>query len=248
MNTKRTVRAVIDAFRFFIEDKKGRPNRDRHYPTKLLYYYIRMHVNNALTSDRYKKFNAGLNQNLKITIPCVELMEMDIVSDCPCAPHSGCTWMRSRHPIPELLKGKLEFVGTLNGKHKFDFKKWSNYQITQNSRMVQQRNALTHTTRKIGSDTFLYIYNNSEITKSGMLSNVTIEGVFKDPLAVKCFPQCGKTLAEAECGILDTEFNIPDELEAIIFQNAFNSLFSNQRNNVALNPIQDIKNDSLDEG
>lgn len=213
-----------------------------HYPPKLIYYFLLLNKNLALSSDRYKKFNAKRNDGLLQTIPCVELIEVDLASDCPCAPASGCTWMKSKHPIPELLSGSYEFVSTLTGKDTFDGVKWGAFDTKLQSRMPQQRAGLYYTTRKIGNNIHLYIYNNSKITQTGMLKSVTISGIFKDPMEVQCFPTCGKNTSEVECGLLDTEFVLPTELHGIIFDNTLRSLQQYQSNNQRLNPIEDQKN------
>lgn len=217
---KNTVRAVIESFRNFLEDRNGRPSSSSYaFPDKLIFYYLTMFRNKIIFDDQLEDSINGLDESIQQTIPCVELEEVSVTSECPCAPHSLCTWLKSVKPIPATLTGVPTTVATLNGKVVFDHVNWGQAEdrITK-ARIKAQRIQPYYTTRNTSDGQHLYIYTNSELTESGNLQSVIVSGIFENPIDVWEFGICGEENNKAKCNPLDQEFILPGELQTQLFQ------------------------------
>lgn len=217
---RNTVRSTIDAFIHFFGDKTGRPTQSIRFPKKLIYYYLSIFRNAVLYEEIKKRKDVDLS--LYQTLPCVELIAVDVVADCPCAPEKGCKWLKSKYPIPILLHTTPETVITLDGSIKFDFVPWYDFSHTICSRYKGTRESPYYTFKNVGGNFHLYIYSNAKITETTELESVALTGIFKNPLEAISFPVCGKK--GDECEILDLPFVIPHELEARVFMETYRAV------------------------
>jgi hypothetical protein len=246
VNEFNTIRATIDAFKHFIEDRTGRPSDDLSFPNKLIYFYLRMFKNKVAINNLYKKNMYDLDASIVHTIPCVELEEVDYHEECPCAPPSGCTWFRSKEELPDMLDGKPNTVAVLkpnlgladNGI--FTYVKWEDMEDKLNGRLKGDANALLYTTRNIDNCYRLYLIKSEQLSN---LKGVVVSLIPKDPLQLADFPVCGETKQDNICNPLDTEFSIEEEIRADVFEMTYNTL-SRMR---TLQPNSDVLNNDNDD-
>lgn len=238
-----TIRDAIDAFLHFYEDRTGRPSQSISYPPKLIYYYLNMYHKRVLFQEKFRRSTLNIDEGIIQTIPCVELRKADQI-ECPCAPPSGCYFLKSLHPLPKLLDGLPLTVSTLAPDchncekeiREFDYVRWYNMQYKINSRVEAQQYGLYYTMKDIDLDTHLYVYTSDRYPE---LKAVAVSGVFKDPLEVLHFPLCGEK-SRPVCNVLDQEFHIEQELQAQVFELVFQALIQYR----AGTPAGDIMNNS----
>lgn len=221
---RHTVRATIDAFIHYLGDLSGRPTQSIRFPKKLIYYYLSIFRNAVLYEETKKRKDVDLA--LQQTIPCIEMIEVDVVADCPCAPEKGCSWLKSKYPIPDLLNTKPDTVITLDGMIKFEYVEWYRFVHVLHGRYQGTRENPYYTFRNVKGRFHLYIYCNAKLTQTAELHSVALTGLFKDPLDVINFPTCEKIII---CNILDQDFLIPLELESLVFQKTYAALMSLNR-------------------
>lgn len=222
---RHSVRSTIDAFIHYLGDLSGRPTQSIRFPKKLIYYYLSIFRNSVLYEETKKRKDVDLT--LQQTIPCIELKEIDVVGDCPCAPEKGCMWLKSVEPIPDLMNMKPDTVITLDGLIKFEYVEWFRFSHVLCSRYEGIRKNPYYTFRNVKGRFHLYIYANSELTKTTQLERIALTGIFKDPLDVINFPVCG--IKPFICDVLDKDFLIPLELESIVFLKTYSALMSLNR-------------------
>lgn len=224
---KNTIREAVEAFRLFYEDRSGRPSDDFAYPPKLIYYYLNLYAQSVSYENRMSKSINNMDEGILLTIPCVELVKADVV-ECPCAPASGCTFLKSVHKIPKLLDGLPLSVVTLGSEcdncdgemREFDYVRWTNFSYKLNTRLEAQKRGLFYTMKNIDSNNHLYVYTNSQFKD---LKAVSVSGIFKNPLEVAAFPMCGE-MEKYICNPLDKEFIIEEELQPKVFAQVFDML------------------------
>lgn len=189
----------------------------------------------------------GIDEGVVQTLPCIELRKADQI-ECPCAPPSGCYFLKSLHPLPKMLDGLPLSVTTLlpdchnceKEIREFDYVRWYNMQYKINSRIEAQSRGLYYTIKDIDMDRHLYVYVNPRYEN---LQAVAISAVFKDPLEVIAFPLCGEAESPV-CNVLDQEFHIEQELQAQVFEQVFQALIQVR----AGTPAGDIlNNDNADQ-
>lgn len=166
----------------------------------------------------------NVDENIVITIPCVELEEAPIV-ECPCAPSDGCYWFRSKHPIPKFKDGVPLAVSTVDGNITFNYLRWFNFPRRLKSRNKAQRVQPYYTFKNQDNKFHLYVYANAEVCgeKLDQLQSVMLAGEFEFPLEVSSFPVCGDFNPNS-CNPLDQEFYIEPEHITSVFQLAYESI------------------------
>lgn len=240
-----TVRHTVESFRSFLEDRTGRASSNTFsWPPKLIYFYLNMFRNAVSFEDRLGDSLSGLDEGILLTIPCIELEEVDVTSECPCAPAKGCTWLKSVHQIPKSLSGIPHSVITIDGTTNFDYVQWTQFEDkVANSRIEALRYLPYFTVRNINSKHHIYLYTNSPKTESGDLISVAVALIPKNPLEVYEFPVCGKRPDES-CSPLDQEFTIEEELQHIVFERTFNALMNIQNSGTGADILNNNNNDT----
>lgn len=236
-----TIKSNIDAFRHFASNRAGRPNIDSSWTDRLIFFYLDMYRKSEeyrweLTQGGVLKGSASDQETM--TIPCIELEEVDRASECPCAVPSGCYFQRSVHPMPELVPNNNKpIVTNIIGGEIYSYVKWYNLPKKLRSRKSSQRDKRYHTFKNIKGDTYLYILN------TDFLKSVSMTARFVDRSEVLKFPICGDVEVEGACDIRQTKFVIREELKSRVFELAFSTLI-NMR---ASNGMEDRYNDNQDD-
>lgn len=219
------IRSAVEAFRHFFEDKTGRPSSSVIYPAKLIYYFLKMYRNRALFEIEQSQGRGAYDLSTEMTIPCIELIKVDQV-ECPCAPASGCLFMKSKHPLPRMQNGVPHSVSLLkqHGSQKnygsFTFVDWYKFEDKINGRIASQAFQPYFTMKNISSNRHLYVYGNSEEFED--LKAVSAVITPNDPLEFLSFPICGDD--PILCNPLDVEFIIEDNIQSRVFELTFNAL------------------------
>lgn len=231
MEKQNTIRDAVDAFRIFLEDKTGRLHSQLAYPYKLIYYFLNIY-RNAATID-YTKKRGIKDLNIPITLPCVELEEIDVV-ECPCAPAKGCTFYKSKHPLPEMVGGKPLAVTSLDGYVSYSFLNWFDFKSRLDSRLEPERTQPYYTFKLINGKKHFYAYSSFKVESPKSLSMVLVPYDF---LELADFPMCGEEIAPT-CSPLDEVFYIRKELEPIVHDMVLKALL----NMKSITPGIDIQN------
>lgn len=206
-----TVRGAIDAFKSFMSDASGRISDDNIYPNKLIYYYLSMYRNRVLYEENGKNFLLKDNTAVQ-TLVCVDMSEVDFV-ECPCAPKSGCTFMRSKIKLPSIMGGVPISVTNVKGTDQYKYIRWDLFPHHLNSRSSSVSGGSYFTVKNIDLATYLYVYTNNAVSAR----KVQISAVFRNPLEVLTYPICGRT-PEILCTLMDTEFIMEPHLQSTIFE------------------------------
>jgi hypothetical protein len=165
------------------------------------------------------RLNEPLSEFMVQVLPCVEVCEIDR-NDCPCAPASGCYWLKTKHEIPRYCK-MISITGIVaNGENpRFSFIKWDRFQYIPKSRNKTMREGLYWTIKDSGGDgPYLYLYGNR------FLEAVAISAIWEDPMCVEAFPKCGETDVKALCNPLDVDFYTDAWLRDVIISRAWQKL------------------------
>lgn len=170
------------------------------------------------------------------TLPCVELIEVDI-HECPCAPPSGCTILRSKHKIPKInssLYGyAINAVTTINRKEIFSIDPTAVDTLEGNK---YTRNAL----RYFIQDGYLYVI------APFALKMVVVSGLFEDPIEAAKFKNFCKATECENCGecidYLNLEFPLDGDLVEPLVQLVTQDLLAKY-----LSITSDNRNDNQDE-
>lgn len=179
---------------------------------------------------------SGVSEYIWQTLPCVELREVDRAEDCPCQPASGCKWLKSVHPLPKPLEGRVRSVVSNTGHETFDYLRWEHFQDKTRSRILAERTHPYFTWKSVDSKFHLYVYNRE------LLESVSVVMVPEDNLSLLQFPSCGKEIKPV-CSMLDQPFILDRELQPLVFERTFRSLVNAK--SVATN--SDVLNNTNDD-
>jgi hypothetical protein len=224
-----TNREVISAFKTLIADK-AQVSDDNGWSSRLIYFHLLRHRNKLLL----EKLRVGrvLSRYNFQTISCVSLVEVDL-NECPCAPASGCTFLKTSLPIPQPLMG-FKTITSVDGTIKYTYLDWDKFTYKINSRIRPQAVSPYYTVKTIGTETYLYVYNDNH------KETVTITAIFENPIDVQVFPDCeGKV--DGCIKKLDLRFIIDPDLLDTVYDIALQKLMR------AKAPVSDIMNNDKDD-
>jgi hypothetical protein len=161
------------------------------------------------------KVNSGDNsyRQARQTIPCIPLEEVDR-NECPCAPQSGCTWLKTKARLPNPI-GKYISVTSIDGGIQYGYRNWDDVKAKFASRVPAIRKGATYSTK----DGYLYLHNDEH------KKFISVTFVASDPRQVQLFPNCEGEL-DTCIPHLDLEFPFDPELYPALFQATFQSLLT----------------------
>jgi len=144
----------------------------------------------ALAAGRY------ITEHTVQILPCVEVVLVDR-NECPCAPESGCMWLKTKVKIPRPIR--IISVNDIIAQDSFSFLKWDRFKYIKHSRVNSLKKRRYYTMRDSGEGTFLYVYNDD------FLESISISAIFEDPMDAAAYPKCGKRDIEAVCNPMDVD-------------------------------------------
>lgn len=228
-----SIRDTIEKCRHYIEDISGRPSRASLVPNRYLYQLITQEKN-RLVAQLYYTNRFNIREDLIVTIPCVPFEEIDQV-EAPTAPKSGCTFMRSEIPVPDILFDLPFSVTDVKGGKEFDYVRWNYFKYKINGRKKAQAKGKYYTMKNTPDGLFLYLYNSQGFKAA------SIDIVPENILDYHYYEGCEG--AEEFCSPLDKDFHIPSEFETDIF----NGVYQMIQNGKALGRGVDIMNNDNDD-
>lgn len=234
-----TIREIIAAFSHAVEERTGRPFSDFKWPNRLIYFHLINQRAEIIYQTRKQNQLEGNYEDYTEVLPCVLMKEVDMVENCPCAPASDCTFMKSVTPMPRFIGGRPTLVTTLNGFEKYNFVNWAMFKTRINNRNEAANNANLFTIQTIENEDWLYTYITKE--EDGIpikARNSKVAGVPIDPMEVFMYPVCG-TPKKEPCNILDLKFIIEKRLINVLFDATHRKLITINRGTT----IGDTKND-----
>lgn len=217
--TSLSIRDVIASFSQSVEQKTGRPFDEFKWPSKLIYFHLINNRADVYYQTRKLNLKDGNFEDYSNILPCVEMLKADMV-ECPCAPKSGCFWMKSKYPLPTFMTGRPDRVTTLTGLKKYNYVDWSRFRSRISSRITASNKGLLYTIKDNGEKAHLYTYITNEIEAQ----MVQISGIPIDPVEFKMFPVCGEDEEDCMCDILDLKFDIEKRLMNQLFELTFQTL------------------------
>lgn len=146
------------------------------------------------------------------TINCIEMEEVD-KADCPSAPPSGCTWLKSKCTIPKTLK--IISVSDISGNETFAHVDWDKEKYKAKSRIKSLRSKKRYTFKDTGEGLHIYILNDC------YLKLISLSAIFEDPYCAATF--CGQN-KELTCNPLETPFKTDKSLLDRIIRTAWATL------------------------
>lgn len=224
-----TIAEVIYGFKDLTD--KAQISDDSGWSNRWIYWYLLRYRARLL---RQKLREGGrLTQFNYQTINCILLDEVDL-SECPCAPVSGCTFRKSHTALPQTI-GKIKSVTSVDGQTTYSFVEWERLKNKINSRIAAQANTAYYTLKNTGEGTYLYLYNNVHTR------GITVTSIFEDPLEVVLYPTCDGDTSRSECAdYLEEKFIIDPDLLPTIYDMAMSQLLR------AKSTVSDQVNDDTD--
>ena len=121
----RTNRDVINGWMEMVSEKQGKLSQDKEWSHRLFYYYLKMYKGRLLWDKKNKKI--PISRSTYMTLKCIELEKIDM-SECPCIPASGCTFQRSKVPIPNDITGAYQSVTSILGNKTYEYLRWDEFE------------------------------------------------------------------------------------------------------------------------
>jgi hypothetical protein len=226
--TRDSIRETIYGFRDLTDRKQIAS--DNGFSNRWIYNYLIKYrarlLREKLRINRLTQYNYQ-------TISCIPIVETDL-SECPCAPFSGCTFYKTLHPIPQPID-KLKSVTSIDGQINYSFVEWERLENKIKSRIPKERTSAYYTLKDIGEGTHIYLYN--DVHKKF----ITVTGIFEDPLKVFIFPGCDGNIVQETCSsYLDWDFILDPDLKSLMYDLAISQLLR------AKSPASDLFNDGND--
>lgn len=235
---KTTIRDILASFSHAVEEKTGRPFLSFKWPNRLIYFHLINQRADIIYQTRKQNQKEGNYEDYNEVLPCVLMKEVDMV-ECPCAPASGCTFMKSVLPLPKFLGSKPSLVTTLDGFEKYDYVDWSMFKHRINNRNSVLNKSALYTLQTLYNEQWAYTYITKE--KDGIpikARSTKMAGVPIDPMEIAMYPICGKEPPPL-CDILDLNFIIEKRLIDILFKATYQKLLTINNGT----QIGDTKND-----
>lgn len=193
-------RMAVEYFKHQVIDSTGMPSDDLPFSELAIVKSLQESRANII-AQTLRSGQAEISEYMVQTLPCVQLREMDR-NECPCAPASGCYWLRSVEPLPTPIR-TMSVTGIVASQSnpRFEYLKWDRFQYIPTSRVYSMRKGRYYTFRTIqDKTTYLYLYGDR------FLEECTISAIWEDPISAAQYPNCGKVDTQALCNPLDVDF------------------------------------------
>lgn len=177
-----TAREFLAQFENWSQDKAGVPSADAGWFAGAVYDQFLAARAMDIRADQARD-PRNPNPFTQQVMGCLLLEEVP-VEECPCAPPSGCTWLRTTLPLPTPI-GELQAVtgigGNLERLEHYSYRDWATVKYSLTARLPAERTRGYYTLR----NNFLYI-----VTPHITRKTVAVTGVFYDPVEVQRGYQC----------------------------------------------------------
>ena len=199
-----TYKEVIELYKHAYADQTGEESVDFPWSDQAILNYLLI-LKNAHLTDLIK---SGQDiDSLSYISVCMDLEEAD-VRDCPCAPPSGCIWVKTRNKAPRFID-KIR-VTNIGGNSEYNFVEWDKVKTKTTSRINSIKSSSDYYTTKNG-----FIYLPLDIFKK----TINITGISEDNY-LTLVASCNIT-PEQLCNPLDTDFGVSSKDLDMILQKAW---------------------------
>lgn len=229
-----TGRELVDQYRTWLGDKSGKIKVDNSWSPRAILFSLLQFRNQVIRAEL--QTNPNTYRYMRQTIPCIPLETVDH-NECPCAPATGCTWLRTKYPIPHPI-GKLISVTGIATKPndfiKYDYIQWEWIEKRLQSWLKPERERPYYCIR----NGYIYLHNDDH------KKALSVTGVFANPIDVFTFPDCeGKV--DGCTPHLDYPFLIDPTTQSTIFNLAAQSMIGYQQ---SVGNFDIINNERGDQG
>lgn len=214
IGTMITNRQAIQGFRDFASGR-GMLSDDNTLSSRLVLYFLKMYRARLLYERRISKGRTISKYNVQ-TIPCIPLIEID-QDECPCTPNSGCTFLRTKYPIPRPVGDLITTVSSVGGDITYSPVRWDKFKRKLQSRIPAQRSGAFYTFKDTGEGTHIYVYNDEH------KEYIAVSAIFDDSDSVKAFPKCDGTV-DNMCTPYEMEFVIDGDIMPLLYELVFDKL------------------------
>lgn len=199
-------RQVISGFLHLISDR-GYLSDENDYSWEEVYMKLLSYRARVL-SEKQRERGYSLSRFNYQTLTCVPIDEVD-TNECPCAPPSGCTFRKTKFPIP-LPIGNLQSVMSVAGNIQYDYIQWERFPDIMHSRFEAEKKKAYYTIKNTGKGVHLYVYN--DIHKE----YISVTGIFHDPVDIFKFPDCKTGLVDPCFDALEQDFILDPDLLPLV--------------------------------
>lgn len=230
MSEIRTYRDTVEYYKHPPMDVSGYESDDLGWADLM----IIQHILDVRTTElkRQDRIGFDLDKHNQQTLPCIKLEEVDKV-DNPCAPPTGCIWLKSTEVLPRMIK--MISVTSIDGNINFNSVDWTKFKYKKSSRIKSNKSKKYYTTKDTGDGTFLYVLNDE------FIKAISLTSIFEDPYAAVSYPNCGVVNTEAVCNPWSTDMKTDRSTFATVMSLSWSLL-----PNVRAGAGSDIYNDSTD--
>ncbi len=193
------------------------------------------HIFNVLCTNRAKFLTQEHKKGQRISqwayqvIPCAQIIEVDL--------EGCCNLLRTEHKIPPPLVGRDKHLITVTGQDgtlTFNETTWTNRKFKKGNKYTSE------TPDFFIRDSYIYL------TELVLLGEITIEGLFSNPIEVYSFPVCGNE--QLSCiNNMDLPFPFEDDLMDGLIEVASNELiakFNSVREDITNNGQDSLLNET----
>jgi hypothetical protein len=228
-----SIREIVSLFREWAGDSSTMISQTSNFSTRLILRYLIMARATLLNQNLLR--GANPDRYTIQTIGCIPLEEIDLI-ECPCAPASGCTWLRTQYKVPVPI-GSFVNVVSIDGTIHYDYTNWSDVKYKFYSRIKGERDSPTYTVK----DGYIYVHN--DIHKKSL----TVSGVFSDPRAPQLIDACNSRYDNCTSP-LDLEFPMNVDMHSVLFETTWRTLINvkqSSNTDVRIDSQQNIGQDNL---
>ena len=197
------------------------------------YLYDRLLASRSAVVEQLISRGEDIPEDMVQVLPCVEFIEVDR-QECPCAPASGCFWMKTLEPLPETIHIR-SVTDTLANKM-FEFVRWDLFRFKLSSRIPAHRKGAYYTKRDTGNGTYLYLYNDR------FLEVGSVSAFFEVPADALAFPSCNGVNLEAKCRPYDQNWYVSRKYQNLIFDVTYQDILSKR----AVGAVDNYNSDGFD--
>lgn len=190
---------------------------DNPYSKKALAFHL-MDARASTIRD-YIRAEETIPEEMKQYLNCVKMHAADR-NECPGQPPSGCIWLKSEKPLPKFIK--MYSVSNTLGTKQFDPLDWGRYKDVSESRIKSQARGDYYTLKNTSKGVFLYIH--TQTPEQEMLKNVTVSGIFENPIEAALSDECVENKESILCNPMDVDFYTCAEMRDSIFDKVWNRL------------------------
>lgn len=200
---------VIRFLRTRLSSLNNRPESTTPYSDRLIYEALRVARAQLIFQKTAQRMPLNL-QNYQ-TIPCIPLEEVP-VSECPCAPNSGCTFLATKFDMPTTI-GNFYSVSSIDGSISYSYVPWDRFGDKLRDRYATTSGGAYFTTKNTKNGIRGFLYN--DIHKE----NITPTAIYANPIEIYKYPNCDGT--EVRCPTpLQYPFPVDPDLLPSIYEMA----------------------------